>query len=156
MSAGTPNIDRMFAFIRATMQGQSMIDTLRRWQSMESQIMSDIGGVVERTGNPYARIILEIIRHDSLIHHRIQQALIDSLRHGDTTIEHAALDRVWPELGDSQVASTEAIAIAAELTELASGSFQRAMLGYLSNDTHKHHRLLRQLAELHHGPIPAN
>ena len=156
MSEGTPNADRMFAFIRSAMRGHSMVDTLRRWQSIESQTMRDVGDIVERTGNPYVRIILEIIRHDSLIHHRIQQALIDSLVHGDTTIEKSALDRVWRHLGDSQIASTEAVAMAAELNDLASGSFQRALLGYLTNDIHKHHKLLRQLAELHHGPTPAN
>ena len=49
-----------------------MLGVLRQWQGIERQSMNDTAEIMEQTENPLIRMIMEIIRHDSLMHHRVQ------------------------------------------------------------------------------------
>ena len=62
---------------------EEMVGTLREWQGIERQAMDQTAEIMEKTSNPFIRVIMEIIRQDSLMHHRVQQVIIDSLRYVD-------------------------------------------------------------------------
>ena len=58
---------------------EKMIDVLRQWQGLERQAMSFTSEISEQTESTLIRLIMDIIRHDSHMHHRVQQFLIDSV-----------------------------------------------------------------------------
>jgi flagellar biosynthesis/type III secretory pathway protein FliH len=55
---------------------QNMVSLLREWQKIERQAMSATAEISERTESALIRLVMEIIRHDSHTHHRVQQFLI--------------------------------------------------------------------------------
>ncbi len=142
------SVDRMFAFLRANLRARAVIATLRRWQLMEKQTLSEVGHLVEHTPNPFVRVVLEIIRHDSLVHHRVQQCLIDSLADSDPMPSRVVLARLVEDLAGREPELEEALRLAAELEPLTSSPRHRALLDYLVEDTRRQMRLLSQLREL--------
>ena len=47
---------------------ENMVSVLREWQGIERLSMNDTAEIMEKTSNPLIRMIMEIIRHDSLMH----------------------------------------------------------------------------------------
>ncbi len=58
---------------------ENMVKLLKNWQKLERKAIDDTAEMIEETKNPLVRMIMSIIRHDSLMHHRVQQFLIDSV-----------------------------------------------------------------------------
>ena len=73
---------------------EHMVDVLSRWQGIERQAMSDTAEIMEKTSSPLIRILMEIIRHDSMMHHRVQQFIIDSLTQQAVTVTREAKPRM--------------------------------------------------------------
>ncbi len=65
------------------------IDVLRQWQGIERDAIETTAQIMEKTDNLLIRQIMEIIRNDSVQHHRVQQFLIDSITR----------TRTWPRSG---------------------------------------------------------
>ena len=59
------------------------VNVLRTWQGLERQALNDTAEIIQETDNELVRIVMEIIRNDSLMHHRVQQFLVDSLTKKD-------------------------------------------------------------------------
>ena len=56
-----------------------LVDTLRKWQQIERKSIDSCADIMEKTDNSLIRQFMEIIRNDSVQHHRVQQFIIDSL-----------------------------------------------------------------------------
>ena len=50
-----------------------LVEALRRWQAIERESINHTAEMMEKTDNLLVRQILEIIRNDSVQHHRVQQ-----------------------------------------------------------------------------------
>ena len=57
----------------------NLVKTLRKWQGIERKSIDSCAEIMEKTDNPLIRQFMEIIRNDSVQHHRVQQFIIDSL-----------------------------------------------------------------------------
>jgi hypothetical protein len=125
-----------------------MVSALRRWQSIERTSMEQMSEVLEKTTNPFVRIIMEIIRHDSLMHHRVQQVIIDSLTRADIPLRYEELAAVWDEIERHDATEKEVVGIAKVLRDEAWNPVHKQLLDYLANDEEKHDRLLEQLGEI--------
>ena len=55
------------------------VDVLRQWQGIERDAIETTAQIMEKTDNLLIRQVMEIIRNDSVQHHRVQQFLIDSM-----------------------------------------------------------------------------
>lgn len=122
-----------------------MVDVLRHWQALERKAMNDTAEILERTSSPLIRILMEIIRHDSLMHHRVQQFLIESLTKEAVTVTREDLAAVWDGITAHDQAERETIRMGEELLERAWTPVQKMMLDYLLKDEGKHDALLAQL-----------
>ena len=58
---------------------EKLVSTLREWQGIERKSIDSCAEIMEKTDNPLIRQFMEIIRNDSVQHHRVQQFIIDSL-----------------------------------------------------------------------------
>ena len=126
---------------------EKMINSLRKWQSIERQAIEHTAEIMEKTQNPLIRQLMEIIRNDSVQHHRVQQFIIDSLTTTPVTLTPEELGEVWDEIVAHDEAEKEVVRLGEELRDDCRFFVQKALLDYLIADEKKHDYLLEQLGE---------
>lgn len=127
---------------------EKMISTLRKWQAIERKAMTQTSEIAEKSGNPFIRTVMEVIRHDSAMHHRVQGLIIDSLTNQSITLSPDEIGEVWSLIEQHDETEREVVAMAKELRELAFTPVHRQLLDYLLTDEQKHDRLLEQMGEM--------
>lgn len=135
---------------------EKMVAVLKNWQELERQAMDDTAKIIEETKNPLVRIIMSIIRHDSLMHHRVQQFLIDSVTEADVPVSREDLARIWEKIEEHDRLEKKTIEMAAELRDEAWSPVHKQLLGYLLADEQKHDTLLSQLGDVKKGMSQAS
>ena len=123
------------------------IDVLRQWQGIERDAIETTAQIMEKTDNLLIRQIMEIIRNDSVQHHRVQQFLIDSLTKEPITMSPEDLADIWTRIEEHDKLERETIALATELKEKTHDHVHKILLDYLIRDEEKHDTLLGELEE---------
>jgi hypothetical protein len=131
-----------------------MVEGLRKWQGIERKAMEQTAEIMESTGNPVIRMIMEIIRQDSMMHHRVQQFIIDSLTREAVNLSPEDVTEIWTKIEEHDEMEREVIDMAKDLKEKAWSPVHKQLLDYLLADETKHDRLLEQLGELKKGMYP--
>ncbi len=128
-----------------------MVDTLHQWQAIERGSMNMTAEIMEGTRNPLVRIIMEIIRHDSLMHHRVQQFLVDSVTEQDVSLTREEVADIWSKIEEHDKVEKQTIELAEGLRDRAWSPVHKQMLDYLLEDEKKHDRLIGILNEIKAG-----
>ena len=131
-----------------------MVALLRKWQALERDAVETTAEIMERTSNPLIRQFMEIIRNDSVQHHRVQQFLIDSLTTTPVNLTPEELAEVWDAIEAHDQVERETIALAKQLKEECRFFVQRSLLDYLIVDEEKHDHILGQLEEFKKNLYP--
>jgi hypothetical protein len=113
--------------------------------------MDDTAVIIEETNNPLVRMVMSIIRRDSLMHHRVQQFLIDSVTEADVPVSREDIAKIWEKIEEHDRVEKKTIALAEELREQAWSPVHKQLLGYLLEDEKKHDSLIAQLEEVKKG-----
>ena len=124
---------------------QKLIKNLREWQGIERKAIDTTTKIMEKTDNPLIRQFMEIIRNDSVQHHRVQQFIIDSLIKQPVTLSHEELAQIWDEITAHDKVEQKAINTAKELKKECKFFVQRSLLTYLIEDEQKHDLILQEL-----------
>jgi hypothetical protein len=135
---------------------ERMAKLLRNWQTLERKAMDDAAAIIEETDSALVRMIMSIIRHDSLMHHRVQQFLLESITEADVPVSRDDLAKIWDKIEEHDRLEKKTIAMAAELRDEAWSPVHRHLLGYLLEDEKKHDGLLEQLREIKVGMSKAS
>ena len=130
---------------------EKMVEVLRQWQGIERQAINEMAEIQEETRNPLIRLIMEIIRHDSLMHHRVQQFLIDSVTQGDVALTREDLAEIWDRIEAHDKVEKNTIELAKKLRADAWSPVHKQLLDYLLTDESKHDTLLEQLEQVKLG-----
>ena len=133
-----------------------MTDILRVWQALERQALNDTAEIIEQTKNPLVRMIMEIIQHDSAMHHRVQQFLIDSVTIEDVAVTREDIAEIWEKIEAHDRLEKRTIGLAKELRDESWSPVHKQLLDYLLSDEEKHDRLLEQLNQLKVGMTRAS
>jgi hypothetical protein len=72
-----------------------LIDTLRQWQLIEDGSIAQTTLIMEKTTNPLIRLVMEIIRQDSVMHKKVQQVMIDGLEKEAFSLTPEELGQIW-------------------------------------------------------------
>jgi hypothetical protein len=131
-----------------------LISTLCRWQAIEDASVASCTGVIEKTQNPLIRLIMEIIREDSIMHRRVQQVMIDSLEKQAISLTPEELGEIWDGVVRHAVMEKEKIALAEKARRNCRLFVLKHLLTYLIEDEQKHDRLLAQLEDFKRGIYP--
>ncbi len=123
------------------------IDVLRQWQGIERDAIETTAQIMEKTDNLLIRQIMEIIRNDSVQHHRVQQFLIDSMTKTPVTLTPEELAEVWGEIEAHDELERQTIELAKELKEQTTDPVHEILLDYLLRDEEKHDTILGDLEE---------
>ena len=90
---------------------------------------------------------MEIIRNDSVQHHRVQQFIIDSLTKQPINLSHDELSQIWEEIEAHDKVERKTIEMAKECRDECQFFVQRSLLEYLISDEEKHDTILQGLED---------
>jgi rubrerythrin len=124
---------------------EKLLGTLREWQHIEREAIDTTTAIMETTKNPLIRQVMEIIRNDSVQHHRVQQFLIDSITIQAVTLTPEELAEIWERIEAHDAVEKKTIAMARECLGESRSLVQKAMLNYLLKDEEKHDHILQEL-----------
>jgi rubrerythrin len=133
---------------------EMLVSALGRWQAIERQAIEHTAQMMEKTDNPLVRQILEIIRNDSVQHHRVQQFIIDSLTKTPVHMKPEDLGGIWDEIEKHDQAEREVIELGKKLRDDCTLFVQRTLLDYLIYDEEKHDKLLGALEQFKKNLYP--
>jgi hypothetical protein len=139
---------------KAAENTQELISTLRRWQEIEDGSVAACSGIIDKTQNPLIRLIMEIIRQDSVMHKKVQQVMIDSLEKQAISLAPEELGHIWESVEHHAEMEKETIALAEKARKNCRLFTLRHLLTYLIEDEQKHDRLLAQLEDFKRGIYP--
>ena len=131
-----------------------LVKTLRKWQGIERKSIDSCAEIMEKTDNPLIRQFMEIIRNDSVQHHRVQQFIIDSLTKEQVKLTPEELAQVWDEITAHDEIEHQTIELAKSLKEDCQFFVQRALLEYLIVDEEKHDQILQSLEDFKRNLYP--
>ena len=131
-----------------------MVEGLRRWQGIERKSIEQTAEIMENTDNTVIRMMMEIIRQDSMMHHRVQQFIIDSLTKEQINLTPEELGEVWDEITAHDEVEHKTIELAKECKKECKFFVQRALLDYLIMDEEKHDHILQSLEEFKKNMYP--
>ena len=126
---------------------ENMVGVLRQWQKIERQAMSFTAEISEKTESTLIRLIMDIIRHDSHMHHRVQQFLVDSVTKESTTVTREDVADIWESIEEHDALEKKTIKLAEGLKKEAWSPVHKLLLEYLLRSESLHDSLLEQLAE---------
>ena len=132
----------------------NLVKTLRKWQGIERKSIDSCAEIIEKTDNLLIRQFMEIIRNDSVQHHRVQQFIIDSLTKEPIKLTPEELAQVWDEITAHDEIERETIELAKGLKEECQFFVQRALLEYLIVDEEKHDQILQSLEDFKRNLYP--
>jgi rubrerythrin len=124
-----------------------LLKTLRDWQGIERHAIETTTKIMEKTDNLLIRQFMEIIRNDSVQHHRVQQFIIDSLTKQPVSLSHDELAQIWEEIEEHDKVERKTIEIAKECRDECQFFVQRSLLEYLISDEEKHDTILQGLED---------
>ena len=131
-----------------TQRTSDAISLLRQWQALERQAIETTAQIMEQTDNLLIRQVMEIIRNDSVQHHRVQQFLIDIATKQPVRLSPEDMAEVWSRIEEHDQLERKTIELAKELRQKSTDPVQKALLDYLITDEQKHDTILGQLDEL--------
>jgi hypothetical protein len=126
---------------------EQLKSTLKRWQQIEKGSVAHCSEIMEKTKNPLIRLVMDIIRQDSMMHERVEQAILDSLEKQAFALTPEELGDIWDSIEKHAELEKEVIELGEQARRNCRGFVQRHLLSYLIADEQKHDRLLGQLED---------
>jgi hypothetical protein len=138
---------------RATATSE-LVGVLRKWQEIEDGSVASTRQITAKTKNPLIRLVMEIIRQDSIMHKKVQQFMIDSLEKEAVSLTPEELGEIWEQVERHAEMEKETIELAEQLRKNCRLFVQRHLLTYLIEDERIHDRLLGQLEDFKRNIYP--
>jgi hypothetical protein len=132
----------------------TLVEILRAWQRSEDRRVSQSSEIVRRARHPVVRMVMEVLRRDSAMHHRVQQFIIDSIESDAVSPTVEDLESVWSAIDAHVAAERETAKLVAAAQEKLAGTqnvVQHYLLSYLAADEKKHDELLDGLNLIKRG-----
>ena len=137
---------------------EKIVQNMERWKKIEDASVASTGKIIEKTENPIVRLVMEIIQRDSLMHHRVQQFIVESLTSKSLSLTPEELGKVWDMVEQHVKLEQNTIKLAKESLEAVGSAkgmlVQAYLLEYLLKDEEKHEKILSDLAKIKGGMYP--
>ncbi len=127
---------------------EKLVKTLKSWLVVEDDSIKMAKSVSSKTENPFVKMIMDIIAHDSALHKKVQQFIIDSLDKKAISLQPEELEVIWDLIEKHIKLEKKTIELAEEAKGETRLYVQRYLLNYLLEDERKHNALLERLEEI--------
>ncbi len=124
-----------------------LIKTMKQWEGVEDESIKMSRAVQARADNPLMQPVMEIIAHDSAMHRRVQEFIIDSAEKAAVTLAPEDLEEIWSQIDKHVKEQRKTMELADQATASSRAYVQRYLLNYLLEDELKHDMLLEGLEE---------
>jgi hypothetical protein len=127
---------------------KEIISSMKNWQKLENATVAVTGQVMEKTGNPVIRLIMEIIQRDSQMHYLVQQWIADSLESKTVSLSPDELGQIWDTIEHHIELEKKSVEMAERTLASLKGKsmvVQSYLLNYMLEDEKKHNNLLGSL-----------
>jgi transcriptional regulator GlxA family with amidase domain len=135
-------------------QEEHLVKVLKQWQAVEDESIKMSRTVQAQTKNPLVQTVMEIIAHDSAMHRRVQQFIIDSVEKTAITLQPEELEEIWGQITKHIAEEKKTIELADQAKASTRLFVQRYLLNYLLEDERKHDLLLERLEEIKNRIYP--
>ena len=136
---------------------EKLVSSMTRWQEIENAAVKATGKVIDKTGHPLIRTVMEIIQTDSKRHFEVQQMIIDSLEKESVAITPEDLLEVWDLIEGHIEIERRTVEFATEALDAIKDTklvVPQYLLEYLLTDENKHNTLLDNLEGIKKGMYP--
>ena len=136
---------------------ERLTSTMRTWQKIEDASVASTGRIIEQTGNPLIRLVMEIIQLDSQMHHRVQDFIAQVTERGGVALSPDDLAHVWDGVEKHIEIEKRMVGYVDEVLGDIKGKkmlIQEYLLNYLKRDEEKHDELLAALETFKKGLYP--
>jgi len=136
---------------------QDLVKRMQFWQTVERDSVASTAAVLAKTKHPLLRLVMEIIRHDSELHDRIQQFIIDNVEARPVSLTPEDLAGVSALLDHHLKLEEQMVeAVDASIDKLRGHKMlvEEYLLDFLVQDEKKHACLLRSLDKVKRGIYP--
>lgn len=136
---------------------EQIVDNMKRWQAIEDASVSSTGQIIEKTDNPLIRMVMEIIQHDSQMHHRVQEFIVHVLEEKPVAITPEDLAKVWDQVENHIRIEEKTVEMANKALEALKGRkmvVAEYLINYLLRDENKHNALLADFSVIKKGMYP--
>jgi len=134
--------------VSAKAQDEKLVKALRQWQTVEDDSIRICREIQSHTTNPLIHLVMEIIAHDSAMHRKTQQFMIDSIEKTAVSLQPEELEAIWDIIAAHIEYEKKTITLAEEAKGSSRLFLQRYLLNYLLEDERKHDTLLEKLEEI--------
>ena len=135
---------------------EEFLNLIREWQALEDKTIASANSMMAKTKNPFIKMTMEMIKHDSEKHKAIQQMIIDSITKEAVHISPDELDALSDMLNTHMEAEAESLCLAEDAYRKSELFTTRFLLSCLIADEAKHHGLLCQFNDLKRAAIPTS
>jgi len=133
---------------------EKLVKVMRRWQTVEDESIRMTKTIQAETENPLVRLVMEIIAHDSAMHRRVQQFIIDSIEERPIQLSPEDLEKIWDHIAQHIAEEKKTLELGDEARTSTRFFVQRYLLNYLLEDERKHDLLLDRLEEIKNRIYP--
>jgi len=136
---------------------EELVSRMRQWQKIEDASVASTGKIMAATENKAVRMIMEIIQHDSKLHHRVQDFIAGTLEREAVELKPDDMAKVWSAIEEHIQIEKRMIGYVTETLGQLKGKkmlLQEYLLSYLKADEEKHDRLLADLEKIKKGMYP--
>jgi transcriptional regulator GlxA family with amidase domain len=133
---------------------EKLVKAMRKWQAVEDESIRMTKTIQAKTDNPLVRLVMEIIAHDSAMHRRVQQFIIDSIEASPIQLSPEDLEKIWDHIDRHIAEEKKTLELADEARTSTRFFVQRYLLNYLLEDERKHDLLLERLEEIKNRMYP--
>jgi hypothetical protein len=136
---------------------EKLVATMRTWQKIEDAAVASTGRIIEQTGNPLIRLVMEIVQLDSQMHHRVQEFIAASLTEKAVSLTPEELGAVSAGIENHNAIERKMVGYVEETLSALKGKkmlVQEYLLHYLRDDEKKHDALLSALDKIKQGMYP--
>jgi hypothetical protein len=136
---------------------QDLVKHMQHWQGIERASVASTNAVLEKTNHPLLRLVMEIIRHDSELHERIQQFIIDDFEKKPVSLSP-------DEMGEVSSILDHHLRLEDQMVDAVNSSIEKVkghkllveeyLLDFLVQDERKHAGMLRALDKVKQGIYP--
>jgi hypothetical protein len=136
---------------------QQLVANMKDWQKIEDASIEACAKISKRSDNLIVRVVMEIIMRDSVMHHRVQQMVIDSLEKQAISLTPEELGEVWGMIEEHIRLERKTIEYAKKALQAIQGTkmvVQQYLLEYMLQDEEKHNKVLDNLESVKRGIYP--
>ncbi|MDA3843470.1 MAG: hypothetical protein PF588_03760 [Candidatus Kapabacteria bacterium] len=133
---------------------EKIVAIMKDWQVIEDESIKTMNEIQKKTTNPLISLVMDIIKHDSGLHRRTQQLIVDHFEKESLSMNPDELLGFWDMIEEHDEVEKKTIEMAKEAQKHTNFPLVQYLINYLLKDEQKHDDLLEEMAKIKDGMYP--